>query len=145
MTWDDFGAVSLNGSAGVWPNATTTYTVTATGPGGTSSASATVTVSGGALASLRDPGSAMSPTPGTPVIRIEGYRRAGPGLFQLCFSAQPGQTYQVQSSTNSHDWMTLGGVTAANEDASFIDASTAGYPKRFYRVIQQARGVTTAQ
>lgn len=145
LTWVGVGPVSLNGNAGVWPNATTTYTVTATGPGGTSSATATVTVSSGTLASLRNIGSAMSPAPGRSLIRIEGQRMAGPGLFQIYFAAQRGQTYQVQASTNYQDWMPLGSVTAANQDVSFLDGSSAGYPNRFYRVIQQAPGVTTAQ
>jgi hypothetical protein len=59
------------------------------------------------------------------------------GNFTFVWSAVPGQTYQVQYSTNltSTNWIDSGGVyTATNGTVTTIDP-TGTEPQRFYRVV----------
>lgn len=148
VTWVGVGPVSLNGNAGVWPAATTTYTVTATGPGGTTSASATVTVTGGALASWRAGDAATPPIQGRPIgtiMLLERSSIAGHSQFEVSFTAQPGQNYAIQASADLQDWLTLGTMTAASANVTFIDATPSAESCRFYRVIQPTPGPAANQ
>jgi len=56
--------------------------------------------------------------------------------FQLSFSAQPGQSYEIQSSTNAHNWSSTGTVIADAQKASFVDTNAVSVPFRLYRVRQ---------
>lgn len=148
LTWVGFGPVSLSGNAGVWPSMTTTYSVVATGPGGTNSASATVTVSGSSLAGLPTTTPATAPMPepsGLPAVVIESKRIVGPGRFQISFTAQVGQGYDILVSTDERLWLTVGSVTATGPMMTFVDAGAAGFPWRFYRVVQHPPGPNQTQ
>jgi len=57
------------------------------------------------------------------------------GLAQFSFSAVPGQSYEIQASTNLVNWQTLSSLMATNAPVFFTDPSFANYPRRFYRVI----------
>jgi hypothetical protein len=56
------------------------------------------------------------------------------GRPQFFFSAAPGQSYDVQSSTNLLDWQTVLTVTASNAPIIFSDPAGPNYSHRFYRV-----------
>ncbi|MGA3285783.1 MAG: hypothetical protein ABSD57_15180, partial [Verrucomicrobiota bacterium] len=61
----------------------------------------------------------------------------GNNTISFAWNAVPGQTYQVQYTTNlpSTNWISLGGViTVTNETVSVSDAVNAD-PQRFYRVV----------
>ena len=56
------------------------------------------------------------------------------GRPQFSFSAAPGQSYDIQGSTNLVDWQTISTVTASNAPIFFIEPQLANYSRRFYRV-----------
>ncbi len=132
--------MSLNGSAGVWPNKTTTYTVIAVGPGGTNSASATVTVTGRTRTALPTAASATVLSP----ILIQSAEITGPGRLQINFTAQAGRLYEIQASTDQRVWLMVGHVTAMGQSASFV-AGVGDYQWRFYRVVLDQSGVLPGQ
>ena len=58
------------------------------------------------------------------------------GRLRARFAGSPGQTYQIQATTNLVDWVTLGGATAlGNGTFEFEDAESDKLPVRFYRAI----------
>jgi hypothetical protein len=54
--------------------------------------------------------------------------------LRLVFSATPGQTYEVEASTNLSNWTPLQTVAGTNAPLSVIDATAPNFTRRFYRV-----------
>ena len=69
-------------------------------------------------------------------IVIEDAHWTNPLGFQISFSAQPGLSYEIQSSTNAHDWLSVGTAAASGQKASFVDTNALSAPFRLYRVIR---------
>jgi uncharacterized repeat protein (TIGR01451 family) len=62
------------------------------------------------------------------------------GQFQLTVAAQPGQTYDVQASTNLTSWVSLGLYLAPfNGVFTVKDSSSSGLHTRYYRTVRQIR------
>jgi hypothetical protein len=57
------------------------------------------------------------------------------GGLEVTINGAPGQSYQIQASTNLLRWMTLASIVTTNGAAQFTDTSAAGLPCRFYRAV----------
>ncbi|MDB6020939.1 MAG: hypothetical protein JWQ04_796, partial [Pedosphaera sp.] len=57
--------------------------------------------------------------------------------FQLTLSGMAGNTYVLQASTNLINWVPVSTNVAASDVFNLLDTNAAGFPYRFYRVIQQ--------
>jgi hypothetical protein len=58
-------------------------------------------------------------------------------LYRLNLTAQVGQVYQLQASTDLDHWETLTTLTNAGTEFGFIDQDAGKYPQRFYRLKPQ--------
>jgi hypothetical protein len=62
----------------------------------------------------------------------------GSGGAQMTISAVPGQTYEIQASTNLVNWVNLNAITADPSGIlQFFDAAAQNCPQRFYRAVTQ--------
>jgi hypothetical protein len=72
------------------------------------------------------------PPPGQLAVTGAGPRRPA----QMSFSAVPGQTYEIQASTDLVNWVTIWQTTAAsNGTIQFTDPEAVNLKMRFYRTI----------
>ena len=71
----------------------------------------------------------------TPILAIE----VAYGLAWLTIDALPGTLYQVEYSTNprSTNWTTLTTISLSSTPYTYIDATSASVPMRFYRLVTQ--------
>ena len=58
------------------------------------------------------------------------------GTFQVQFTATPGLTYILQSSTNLNTWVSLSTNTPASSPFLWVDPAATNSAYQFYRVIQ---------
>ena len=58
----------------------------------------------------------------------------GSGL-QFALQGLPGQTYQIESSTNLLNWSVAGNVVGTNSLVLFLDANATNHSRRFYRAV----------
>jgi len=56
------------------------------------------------------------------------------GLVHLCFAAQAGHNFRVESTDDFRNWQTLFDAFADEDGWHFIDADMAEHPHRFYRL-----------
>ncbi|HWD91725.1 MAG TPA: chitobiase/beta-hexosaminidase C-terminal domain-containing protein, partial [Verrucomicrobiae bacterium] len=59
------------------------------------------------------------------------------GVFQLGLSGAAGNRYVLQASTNLVDWAPIATNMATTNLFNLMDSNAAGFPSRFYRVLQQ--------
>ena len=54
--------------------------------------------------------------------------------YKLNLTANDGQLYEVQASTNLQNWVTLASITNSGAVLNFVDSDVTNYPIRFYRL-----------
>ena len=57
------------------------------------------------------------------------------GQLQFTVSGLAGDVYRVLGSTNLHDWQTIVSITNLSGTMQFTDPGSAGYTRRFYRLV----------
>ena len=87
------------------------------------------------LTAAAQPASQQAPatnhTPAVQIATLTSAALAG-GNFSFTVSGSPGQAYNVQSSSNLQDWVSLATNTAPSV---FVDPAAAQFSQRFYRLV----------
>lgn len=73
--------------------------------------------------------------PATSEIRLGLPRISAGGAVTLHVTANPGQTVELQASTDLRNWSTLQTVTLVSTGIEVVDTPTSGASPRFYRVV----------
>ena len=60
----------------------------------------------------------------------------GTNGFQFALQGLPGQTYQIETSTNLVNWSAIGSVLATNTPVLFLDPAATNHARRFYRACE---------
>ena len=71
--------------------------------------------------------------PPAPVLSLVSAQPLRTNGFQFGLQGLPGQTYQIETSTNLANWSTIGSVLATNTPVLFLDPAATNRPRRFYR------------
>jgi hypothetical protein len=75
----------------------------------------------------------QTPTPPQPL--LSSVSREANGTVDLAATGDPGWLYVFEASTNLVNWTKVGVRSNATGVVSFTDARSAGFGKRFYRVL----------
>src|SRR5439155_22955310 len=71
-----------------------------------------------------------------PPATLTNFNKLQDGLVHfLIGKSQPDRRYQVQASTNLFDWQNLATILATNTFIDFLDSSSAGCSRRFFRTL----------
>ena len=73
--------------------------------------------------------------PPAPILSLASTHPLGTNGFQFALQGLPGQTYQIETSTNLLNWSTVGSVAATNAPVLFLDVAATSYIRRFYRAV----------
>jgi hypothetical protein len=71
--------------------------------------------------------------PPAPVLSLASTHPLGANGFQFALQGLPGQTYQIETSTNLANWSVIGSVLATNTPVLFLDPAATNHARRFYR------------
>ena len=71
--------------------------------------------------------------PPAPVLSLASAHPLGANGFQFALQGLPGQTYQIETSTNLANWSVIGSVLATNTPVLFLDPAATNHARRFYR------------
>ncbi|MEI8040892.1 MAG: discoidin domain-containing protein [Verrucomicrobiota bacterium] len=71
--------------------------------------------------------------PPAPVLSLVSSQPLRTNGFQFALQGLPGQTYQIETSTNLANWSVIGSVLATNTPVLFLDAAATNTTHRFYR------------
>jgi len=63
------------------------------------------------------------------------------GVVELAVQGKLGEAYTLEASTNLTDWFAVTRFTCTNSPTAVLDANTAGYRHKFYRVVLQTTAV----
>jgi uncharacterized delta-60 repeat protein len=67
-------------------------------------------------------------------VRVAFVSRLGGGQTHILFNTHPGRIYHVEASYDLVVWSSLGTVLANGTTGDFLDAGSANFPHRFYRI-----------
>jgi len=71
--------------------------------------------------------------PSAPVLSLASAHPLGTNGFQFALQGLPGQTYQIETSTNLANWSVIGSILATNTPVLFLDPAATNHARRFYR------------
>ena len=71
--------------------------------------------------------------PPAPVLSLVSTHPLGTNGFQFALQGLPGQTYQIETSTNLVNWSAIGSILATNIPVLFLDPAATNRARRFYR------------
>jgi hypothetical protein len=119
VLWNLIPVTTSFDSAEFYALAGTTYQIAVAGPGGLETAFDLT----------------LNAPPPPPSIDPTNTVRLLNGTYQVRVTGVLGQSFIVQASSNSRDWVTIRTDTLLGSYLDFIDTAAAHYPRRFYRVL----------